>query len=78
MRRTAAPSRDTNLHPKRREAIDAINRLPQTGAAGRLRLKCQFKEKLMAHKQYIERYGEDLPEVRNWKWGATSAGETRR
>jgi phosphoketolase len=28
------------------------------------------EDKLMAHKQYIERYGEDLPEIRQWKWGA--------
>ena len=20
------------------------------------------------HKQYINKYGEDLPEIRNWKW----------
>ena len=52
--------------------IDAIDRLPQTGAAG-LRLKRQLQEKLMAHTQYIERYGEDLPEVRLWKWNAQSA-----
>ncbi len=51
--------------------IDAIDRLPETGAAG-LRLKRQLKEKLMAHTQYIERYGEDLPEVRLWKWDATA------
>jgi Phosphoketolase len=25
--------------------------------------------------QYIGKYGEDLPEIRYWKWGATNAGK---
>ena len=31
-------------------------------------LKQQLKDKLIEHKQYIDKYGEDLPEIRNWKW----------
>jgi phosphoketolase len=31
-------------------------------------LKQQLKDKLIEHKQYIDQYGEDLPEIRNWKW----------
>ena len=27
-----------------------------------------MKDKLVEHKQYIAEYGEDLPEIRNWKW----------
>ena len=27
-----------------------------------------IRDKLVEHKQYICKYGEDLPEVRNWKW----------
>jgi xylulose-5-phosphate/fructose-6-phosphate phosphoketolase len=47
--------------------MDVIDRLPQTGDRG-VYLKQQLKDKLVEHKQYIEKYGQDLPEVRNWKW----------
>jgi xylulose-5-phosphate/fructose-6-phosphate phosphoketolase len=47
--------------------IDAIDRLPQTGERG-VYLKQQLRDKLVEHKQYIEKNGEDMPEIRNWKW----------
>jgi xylulose-5-phosphate/fructose-6-phosphate phosphoketolase len=47
--------------------IDAIDRLPQTGSKGAY-LKQQLQDKLIEHKQYISTHGEDLPEIRNWKW----------
>jgi len=47
--------------------MDAIDRLPQTGAG--VYVKEQLKGKLIEHKQYIDKYGQDLPEVRDWKWG---------
>jgi phosphoketolase len=34
-------------------------------------LKQQLKDKLIEHKQYIDQHGEDLPEIRNWKWGSS-------
>jgi xylulose-5-phosphate/fructose-6-phosphate phosphoketolase len=46
--------------------IDTIDRLPQTtdGAA----LKKHLQDKLVEHRRYIEKHGEDLPEIRNWRW----------
>ena len=49
---------------------DVINRLPQTGEKGLL-LKQRMAEKLVAHKQYIDAHGQDMPQVRNWKWHPT-------
>ena len=51
--------------------IDTIDRVPQTGDQG-IYLKQQLKDKLVEHKQYINQYGEDLPEIRNWKWSRTN------
>jgi xylulose-5-phosphate/fructose-6-phosphate phosphoketolase len=48
--------------------IDVIDRVPATGTKG-VYLKQALTDKLIAHKKYIYQYGEDLPEVRNWKWG---------
>ncbi|HXT40775.1 MAG TPA: phosphoketolase family protein [Candidatus Angelobacter sp.] len=49
--------------------IDTVDRLPQTGKKGRA-LKEQLQAKLVEHKKYIDKNGQDLPEIRNWKWGA--------
>ncbi len=36
------------------------------------RIGAHFKQpphnKLIEHEHYIARYGEDMPEVRDWKW----------
>jgi len=53
-------------------AMDTIDRLPQTGIKG-VQLKQRLADKLIEHKQYIDRCGEDLPEIRDWRWGMTGA-----
>ncbi len=51
--------------------MDTIDRLPQTGDAG-VRLKKQLTAKLIEHRQYINKHGQDMPEIRNWKWSTTA------
>ena len=47
--------------------MEAIKYLPQLGNRGAY-LYQKMNDKLVEHKQYIHEYGEDLPEVANWKW----------
>ena len=46
---------------------DVIDRVPKLRAAAAY-AKEIIRNKLLEHKQYIRKYGEDLPEVRDWKW----------
>ena len=47
---------------------DVVDRLPQVGTKGAY-LKQMVKDKPVERKQYIDKHGQDLPEIRNWKWG---------
>src|SRR5450830_177705 len=49
--------------------MDTVDRLPQTGDKG-IYLKLQLEDKLIEHKHYIRKHGEDMPEIRTWRWGA--------
>ncbi|MDH3280971.1 MAG: phosphoketolase family protein [Gammaproteobacteria bacterium] len=46
---------------------DVIDRVPELGYKAAY-LKQFLRDKLIDHKQYITRYGQDMPEIRNWKW----------
>ena len=53
---------------------EAIARLPQM--ASQAAYVNQFvRDRLVEHKQYIDKHGEDMPEIRNWKW---SLNETQK
>ncbi len=47
---------------------DVIDRVPSLGS--RAAYAKQFlRDKLLDHKTYIQKHGQDMPEIRNWKWG---------
>jgi xylulose-5-phosphate/fructose-6-phosphate phosphoketolase len=47
---------------------DVIDRVPKLGPSAAY-AKQAIRDKLIEHKQYTRKYGEDLPEIREWKWG---------
>ncbi len=49
-------------------AGDVIDRVPalETKAAY---AKQYIRDRLLDHKAYVRKYGQDMPEIRDWKWG---------
>jgi xylulose-5-phosphate/fructose-6-phosphate phosphoketolase len=47
--------------------MDVIERVPKLTAIGAHVLQA-MRDKLIDHKQYIVDHGEDMPEIRDWKW----------
>ena len=48
-------------------AGDVVDRVPSLGPRAAY-IKQFIRDKLIDHKNYIDKHGEDLPEVRNWRW----------
>jgi xylulose-5-phosphate/fructose-6-phosphate phosphoketolase len=46
---------------------DAVECVPQLGSKG-VYLKQLTRDRLIAHKEYIDAHGQDMPEISNWKW----------
>jgi len=46
---------------------DVIDRVPTLGSRAAY-LKQHMRDKRIEHRQYITRHGQDMPEVREWKW----------
>jgi broad specificity phosphatase PhoE len=56
---------------------DVIDRLPSLGARAAY-AKQAIAEKLIEHKEYICRHGDNMPEISGWRWGqATVSGGMR-
>ena len=47
---------------------DVIDRVPALGPRAAYAQQA-IRDKLIEHKQYIARYGDDMPEITNWRWG---------
>jgi len=46
------------------DVVDRVPRLQRGGA----HFKQFLRDKLIDHKQYIADVGDDMPEIKNWKW----------
>jgi xylulose-5-phosphate/fructose-6-phosphate phosphoketolase len=44
-----------------------IDHVPALGAQA-AHLRQRVRDKLVEHREYITRHGEDMPEIKNWKW----------
>jgi len=51
--------------------IDVLGRVPSLRHKS-VYLKQLMRDKLIEHQQYVREYGEDMPEVKNWKWTLSS------
>ena len=51
---------------------DVIDRVPKLGARAAY-AKQAIRDKLIEHKQYIARHGDDMPEITGWRWGQEAA-----
>ncbi len=47
--------------------LDVIERVPHLRVTA-ASVQQEMRKKLVQHQEHIEEFGEDLPEVRNWKW----------
>jgi xylulose-5-phosphate/fructose-6-phosphate phosphoketolase len=51
---------------------DVIDRVPKLGYMAAY-AKQAMRDKLIEHRQYIARHGDDMPEVKEWRWPAAPA-----
>jgi xylulose-5-phosphate/fructose-6-phosphate phosphoketolase len=56
---------------------DVIDRLPQLGARAAY-AKQAIQNALIEHREYITAHGDDMPEIRNWKWSGNGTGRAMR
>ncbi len=47
--------------------VDVIDRVPRLARIG-AHVKQAMRDRLIDHKSYISKYGDDKPEIRDWKW----------
>jgi xylulose-5-phosphate/fructose-6-phosphate phosphoketolase len=52
---------------------DVIDRVPKLGPRAAY-FKQAIRDVLIEHKEYIQKYGEDMPEITGWRWGTQATG----
>jgi xylulose-5-phosphate/fructose-6-phosphate phosphoketolase len=57
-------------------ASEVIDRVPKLAARAAY-AKQAIRDKLLEHKQHIAEYGDDLPEIAQWRWGRGSTQPAR-
>ncbi len=56
---------------------DVIERVPALGVRAAYAMQA-IRNKLLDHKTYIERYGDDMPEIAGWSWGHSQSSRMAR
>jgi len=54
---------------------DAIDRVPKLGYLAAY-VKQAIRDKLIEHQQHIAERGDDMPEVRDWRWGEVKRAQS--
>jgi xylulose-5-phosphate/fructose-6-phosphate phosphoketolase len=54
-------------------AEDVIDRIPKLGARAAY-VKQELRNRLIEHNEYICKYGDDMPEIKDWAWGDAATG----
>jgi xylulose-5-phosphate/fructose-6-phosphate phosphoketolase len=65
---------DTDRWHLAQDVIDRVDKLQVRAAYA----KQDLRDKLFAHRAYVNEYGVDMPEVLNWRWNNDVAGATQR
>jgi xylulose-5-phosphate/fructose-6-phosphate phosphoketolase len=52
--------------------MDVIDRVPKLETIG-AHAKQEMRDKLLEHKHYIAAHGDDMPEIRDWRWPSESS-----
>ncbi len=56
---------------------DVIDRVPQLATRAAY-AKQAIRKRLFDHKLYIQQYGDDMPEIRDWRWGGSASTSAKR